>query len=882
MKRYLFGELVDAAQPLSADDAREICRRAHAARTRMNAYPQDKVLALLERVKRIWQDRDSSYRRRAMATLPEATGFSVPMLELGMQELVWSLDRDTLTKKIDVEFGGVPLAIGEKYNRRSKTGLRYYPLGTILHVLSGNVFLVGPGSLIEGLVTGNVNVLKMPSEERFFLPLFLESLRECDRDGVVSSSIAAIDFSSSQTDVIDVFKNQMDGLVIWGGESAVNAYRNSLPARTRVIVFGPKLSFSVVTRQGLETLGADLIARAIANEVVIWDQQACTAPQVCYVESAESAREILRALPEAIRKVQKGMPPGRPSADAAVEIRKLRGVAEVREALGEGLLVDSGNDNLDHTFILDRALELEPSPLSRTLRFVPYTNLGEVLDAVEAVRGYLQTVGIAASPFEWNALSAEFSLRGALRLLPLGTMSGGEIDDPHDGLHDLPQFMNQVVLRSQYLAPGLTPFDFYTAAERQAVQDSKLRILMDRARRSPFYERRLEGRDLDTVADLAHLPLLGREEWEAHMPPSSTALATGPSLGGYVTRSGGSTGRPKFSLFDERDWRAMLKSAVAMFEACGFRDSDRIANFMSAGDLYGSFISFNHVNFELGAQSYCFAQATDPANFLELKKRFAINAVQAMPGTLMKVLRGAKALDPSFTIEKVMYAGMPLAAADREWLKNEVGAKSVVSVIGTTEANHLGYQCGHLEGALHHLVDDYNLIEIIDPAGSPLPDGETGRIAVTNLEKWNFPVIRYLNGDAGRIVHRDCACGRQGRALEYLGRCDNILAFGNMNIDFNDVVRALEDLPVSQLQLVMSFRSGIEHLRIVVESGSSLASSEIIERLCSRLNDFRDFLAKGVFSVEVEILKPGTIALNPRTGKIRGIIDERQKTLAAD
>ena len=35
------------------------------------------------------------------------------------------------------------------------------------------VFLVGIGSLVEGLLTGNVTILKMSSGEKVFLPLLI-------------------------------------------------------------------------------------------------------------------------------------------------------------------------------------------------------------------------------------------------------------------------------------------------------------------------------------------------------------------------------------------------------------------------------------------------------------------------------------------------------------------------------------------------------------------------------------------------------------------------------------------------------------------------------------------------------------------------------------
>ena len=877
--RYLFGELVEATAPLTSEDVVEISRRAHAARARMIAYPQDKVLALLGRIQKLWKGEDSPYRKRAMEVLPEATGFSRPMLELGLEELVWTLDSDILRQKLAVELGDIPLVIGEKFNSKNQTSLKYLPIGTVLHVLSGNVFLVGPGSLVEGLITGNVNILKMPSEEKFFLPLFLESLKEADTDGVVASSIAAIDYSSSQTDVIETLKNQMDAIVVWGGEQAVQAYRFGAPARSRLIVFGPKLSFAVVTAEGMKASGPERIAEQIAKEIVIWDQQACTAPQSCYVEGEENARLLMEALPAAMARLQKQYPPGGAARDAAVEIRKARGVAEVREALGEGLLRDSGFGNLDFTFLMDKSLELEPSPLNRTLRVVPYHNLSDVMANLEGLRGYLQTVGLEAGVGEWSSLVDRFSLLGALRVLPLGTMSGGEIDDPHDGLYDLPQYLNLVVSRSR---SKLAPFDRYDRDTRKQVQDAKLRILVGQARRSEFFAQRLGGVEVSSLEDLTRVPLLTRADWEAQMPPQSATLQTRESVGGYVTRSGGSTGVPKFSIFDGRDWSAMLGSAVAMMEAAGFSSGDRIANFWSAGDLYGSFVSFNHVNFELGAQSYCFAHVNDPANFLPIARDFKINAIQGVPPTVMKVLRGAKELDPSFTIEKVMFAGMPMAPADREWLEREVNAKIIVSVIGTTEANHIGYQCPHLRGSNHHLVEDYNLIEIVDENGAPVRDGETGRIAVTNLEKWNYPVIRYLNGDAGRIVGSSCKCGRSGRVLEYLGRWDDIVAFGNMNIVYGDVVKALEPVGATQVQMVLSFREGVEHMKLAVETESVVSAEDVVELLKKGVHEFDLMLSKGQFSFETRIGRPGSIPTNARTGKVKGVVDERQKTLVAD
>ena len=318
------------------------------------------------------------------------------------------------------------------------------PLGIVLHVLSGNVFLVGIGSLVEGLITGNINIIKMSSSEKCFMPRLVQSFIDCDDDKVVSQSIALIDYSATDVSVISALKKKVDGIVVWGGEQAVRAYRDDLPARTRLVVFGPKLSIAVVTRGGLDSEGADKIAGQLANDIAIWDQNACTAPQMCYVETLANARLFVGKLADALAKVELELPAGTVDTHVAVEIQKMRGVFEVAEAQGEGMEFGS-RENVNWTVVLDQGLAIEPSPLHRTIRIVPFEKRADILAKAGELRGYLQTVGLATNPGSRMEWFSELAGAGALRIVDIGTMAGGEIDDPHDGIYDLAQLGNFVV-----------------------------------------------------------------------------------------------------------------------------------------------------------------------------------------------------------------------------------------------------------------------------------------------------------------------------------------------------------------------------------------------------------------------------------------------------
>lgn len=862
--QYLFGEWKDGE--LSAAGAAALCRKAAGLRQQVADYPLDKVLRLLSRMKARWEDPSYGPRRAAEKALPAVTGFSPAMVRLGLRELCWTFDADLLRRKLDAELPGHE-GLGAK---------RWEPLGAVLHVLAGNVFVGAAGSLVEGLLTRNVNILKMSSSEGVFLPLLVESLRECDEDGVLSRSLAVVRFGSGQTDVIETFKREADGIVVWGGESAVRGWRDGLPARARLIVFGPKLSVAVVTRKGLAAQGPQELARRLAQDLSIWDQNACTAPQACYVEGEQAARKLLEALPKALDEQGRAMPSGEVGADAAVEIQKLRGIAEIAEARGEGALREAAK-RLDWTVILDRDLELTPSPLHRTLRLVPFRKAADVLEQLCVLRGYIQTVGLAAGEEEGEELADRLSDAGALRVLALGGMAGGEIDDPHDGAQDLPQLM-RLVLRRLPGRADWTPAERLSREKRQELIDARLRRLIDAARKSHFYGARLKGVRIDGVKDLVRVPELTREEMEANMPPQGEGLSTGPWSGGYVSRSGGSTGAPKFSVYDKRDWEAMISGGADVFRALGLEDSDRLANFMLAGDLYGSFVSFDHVNDRLGLTTFGFAGNSKPETFAEVWRKFRINAVEGIPTFLVPFLRKAKALEPRLTLEKVVYAGSPMSAADYDWLKSALKVGRIASVIGANDGGQLGYQCAHMRGPLHHAVDEFNWIEIVDDRGRPVRDGQAGRILITSLLKYAYPLIRYAIGDAGRIVPGACPCGRPARRFELLGRCDDAVAVGNMNVRHRDFVSALKGLPVSALQVAALGGEEGESLTVRIESSSPGPELEKRARrvLLAGLEKLRERLEDGSLrELSLSVHKPGELPRNPRTGKLKSPVDER-------
>jgi phenylacetate-CoA ligase len=95
-----------------------------------------------------------------------------------------------------------------------------------------------------------------------------------------------------------------------------------------------------------------------------------------------------------------------------------------------------------------------------------------------------------------------------------------------------------------------------------------------------------------------------------------------------------------------------------------------------------------------------------------------------------------------------------------------------VQKYGTSELGVVAASCGRSPGA--HVLEDLFEVEIVR-RGQPVPPGEVGRLAITDLVNTAMPLLRYDVGDVGRLHTGPCPCGRRTARLEVLGRAQEVL-----------------------------------------------------------------------------------------------------------
>lgn len=898
MQNYVQGEIQDAASPLTGADLSRILTASHAMKQTVATTPQGYLLDLLDRVGRAWSAPDYPYRAEALRRLPGRIGFSAQMIEAGIEVMVDLLRRENLLTRLGCDLGDPRMLEDWVFDTRFQGLIKAQPLGVLAHVSAGNVFVGGVDSLIQGIVTRNVNLMKMSSVDPVFPVLFACSLRDHDSRGDIARSLALLTWKGGDEEVERVLKRECNAIVVYGGADTIRSYRRDLGLHTRLIEYGPKYSFVMVDRAELGRRGLEPCARLIARDAVMWEQSACSSPHVVYVEGRDTAERLMGALGQALQQWALEIPPGAVGDDAAVEINKVRELAKVEKAMGLGDLLHAPDTGW--TLALRDDPEFETSCQHRTLIIKPVDTLDAVIDRVAPMGEYIQTVSLLTDEERARRLGRALSALGADRMVEIGRMAVRKHGTPHDGTRGLATLVRWTSLARNRLEQGadaapwrrLDPsgdsFDFLPDAERDAQTEARvLQVIDDCRQASPLLSARYAGIALTSLADVRRLPLMSGDDYKTHLPPRGTGLLTAEGAGGYVFSSGGTTGAPKmvYRTIEEQHANALRLGkglALSVFGA-----DDVVANLLFAGSLWASFVSYNQALEVTGCRILPISGNLPMEQIAEQLMHYGATAAITIPSVLLSLAAHVEAHRLSLRLRKVSTGGEHLFAGAQSYLRRTLGVEQFASTGYTTnDTGAIGYQCAHCEGGVHHVHEDLHYLELLDPETlESVSPGAIGKVVVTNLQRRLMPTIRYDVGDLGRWIEGDCPCGRRTRRMELLGRSDDVLIIGGGNVQPEVVAAAIDAVPglSPHFQMVARLDDHRDQLLVRVERGPGVdpdADGRLADGLARELlikSKVLEAMTEGGLAAptRIEILPADGIARNPKTGKIRLTVDER-------
>lgn len=158
--------------------------------------------------------------------------------------------------------------------------------GLVFHIAPGNVPVNFGYTLVAGLLTGNVNVVRVSSKQFPQVDIIVRHIRELAEASPrpeAAGRLALVRYDhASQASAF--FSSVADVRVIWGGDAAISAIRKSpLPPRAFDVCFSDRYSFALLNPEDVASAADGDIARLsenFYNDTYLFDQNACGSPHL--------------------------------------------------------------------------------------------------------------------------------------------------------------------------------------------------------------------------------------------------------------------------------------------------------------------------------------------------------------------------------------------------------------------------------------------------------------------------------------------------------------------------------------------------------------------------------------------------------------------------
>jgi hypothetical protein len=290
-------------------------------------------------------------------------------------------------------------------------------------------------ALVQSILTKNVNLLKISSRDDGVFERLIQCFVDTEfetigghriRGNDLLKTISIIYYEHQDYDLGKLMSKNANVRIAWGGREAVETVA-SYPKKfdTEDIIFGPKVSYSVIANEMLENeRSARKVARKIAVDASIFDQTGCASPHNVFVEEGGniSPFQFAKYLSESMEKVSLQIPKSEASIEQISNVHSIRGVYDFKGKVW-------ASSDTTWTILFDEDNFLANPVYSRVLTL---HSVKQISDALEFINENIQTIGLAAKGSKALSFAESASELGVMRCPEIGKMLNFE--SPWDGI----------------------------------------------------------------------------------------------------------------------------------------------------------------------------------------------------------------------------------------------------------------------------------------------------------------------------------------------------------------------------------------------------------------------------------------------------------------
>ncbi len=314
--------------------------------------------------------------------------------------------------------------------------------GIIFHIAPGNVPINFAFTLVFGLLSGNVNIVKASSKDFIQTQIIAEEFKnvcsENEQYAYIIDYIKIIAYDRDSKALTDKFSELCNVRVIWGGDNTINMVRNS-PLRPRAfdVTFSDRYSLCILDAYSVicaDNKELHELAIGFYNDTFLYDQNACSSPRLIYwVGDDDCTKSAQKRFWDEVH----GLLLSRYKIDTLTAIEKK--LTECKCAINlKNVTIEAAEDNLISRIRLSKLVPEIQDYRCPGGSFLEYNSVDfqDLLNIIDEKYQTISYYGIECENLLNKAIAA--GLQGVDRIVPVGkTLEMGIVWDGYDLIESL-------------------------------------------------------------------------------------------------------------------------------------------------------------------------------------------------------------------------------------------------------------------------------------------------------------------------------------------------------------------------------------------------------------------------------------------------------------
>jgi len=418
--------------------------------------------------------------------------------------------------------------------------------------------------------------------------------------------------------------------------------------------------------------------------------------------------------------------------------------------------------------------------------------------------------------------------------------------------------------------------------EMTSIQEKSLKQTVKYAyEKVPFYKQLLDGKgvraeEINTIEDISLLPFTTKTDLRDNYPYGFCAVPQSDIV--RLHASSGTTGKPTPVFHTRRDLENWVNCMARNCYMAGVRQDD-VCQIAFRYTLFTGAFGHHYGAEKIGAMVIPTSSGQTERQIMMMQD-FGTTVFHCTPSYAVTIAEKMSEMGvdrDSLSLRISIHGAEPMTEEMREEIEEKLGTLAIGDY-GLTELGGPGVSIECPEKAGYHINEDYFYPEIIDPETlQPLPDGETGELVFTTLQKEALPIIRYRTRDITTLTRDRCACGRTlMRHGVIKGRTDDMLIIGGINFfpsQLESLMLGFEEI-TPHYEIHLGRKGRLDSVSVKVETKpdfwANVSEDKMAELTLKVEKKVKDLLG---FRMDIQIVEPQSI---PRSeGKAKRVFDDR-------